>query len=178
MPATARSRDFRSRSSPSKKSKSSPARCARGLLPRTSARTEKPASTRQRATAEPTNPVAPVTRTFSLLPMPVRWSASQRGSNSPEDTRTSLPQQTLSSILQSLDQAVGTARGDDRRKFVASRREITDGSVEIDIDHPPAADQIVYVHGPPAGLQQPRFDDFAATTRFRTCLRIDDEPFP
>src|SRR5258705_10311133 len=98
-------------------------------------------------------------------------------SNSPEDIRTSLPQQALGSILHSLDQAVGTARGDDRRKFITSRRKLTDGSVEIDIDHPPAADQVVYAHGSPAGLQQPGFDDFTTTTRFRTCLRIDDEAF-
>src|ERR1035437_2766836 len=69
MPAIARSTDFRSRRSPSKKSKPNPARCARGLVPRTSARTEKPASTSLRATAEPTNPLAPVTRIFSLLLM-------------------------------------------------------------------------------------------------------------
>src|SRR5262249_60196546 len=43
---------------------------------------------------------------------------------------------------------------------------------------PPAADQLFSGPGPPAGLQQLRFDDFAATTRFRTCLRIDDEAFP
>jgi hypothetical protein len=73
-------------------------------------------------------------------------------SRSPEDTRTSLPQEALSSILQPLDQAVGAARGDDRRKFVAARRQITDGPVEIDVDHPSAADQIVYVHDPAARL--------------------------
>jgi hypothetical protein len=73
-------------------------------------------------------------------------------SRSPEDTRTSLLQEALSSILQPLDQAVGAARGDDRRKFVAARRQIADGPVEIDVDHPSAADQIVYVHDPAARL--------------------------
>jgi hypothetical protein len=46
-----------------------------------------------------------------------------------EDPRTSPAEEALGAILQSLDQAVGTARGNDRRKFVASGREITDGAV-------------------------------------------------
>src|SRR5262249_35868994 len=73
---------------------------------------------------------------------------------------------------------VGTARGDDRRKLVTSRREITDGSVEIDIDHASAADQIVYLDGASPGLQQPGLDDFPAATRCRTCLWIDNEALP
>src|SRR5262249_39836152 len=97
---------------------------------------------------------------------------------STEHPPTSFAQQALSSILQSLDQAVSAARRDNRRKLVTSRGEITDGPVEINIDHPPAPDQIVYVHRAPAGLQQPCFDDFAAAARCRTRLRIDNEAFP
>src|SRR5262249_7199778 len=90
----------------------------------------------------------------------------------------SLAQQALSSILQSADQAVSTARRDDRGKLVPSHREIADGPVEIDIDHPSFADQVVYLDGPPPRLQQPGLDDFSAAARYRTCLRIDDEAFP
>jgi hypothetical protein len=92
---------------------------------------------------------APVTKTLSLLLVRLP-EKGYRGR--PKITRTSLPQEALSSILQPLDQAVGAARGDDRRKFVAARRQITDGPVEIDVDHPSAADQIVYVHDPAARL--------------------------
>src|SRR5215471_21093323 len=94
------------------------------------------------------------------------------------DIPRSLRQQRLSPLLQSLDQAVGAAGGDDRGELVAPRREIADGSVEIDVDHVPAADQVVDVHRPPAGLQQAGLDDFAAPTRFRNRLRFDDEFFP
>src|SRR5262249_30319206 len=107
-----------------------------------------------------------------------RGTASEQAANSPGHAPTSPGQQALSSILQSPDQAVGAAGGDDRGKLVTSRREITDGPVEIDIDHPSVATQIVYLDGPPAGLQQPGLDDFAAATRYRTCLRIDNEAFP
>src|SRR5262245_12208066 len=55
----------------------------------------------------------------------------------------SLAEQALSSVVQPLDQAVSAARRDDRRKLITSRREVTDGPVEIDIDHPSAAHQIV-----------------------------------
>src|SRR5215470_4803481 len=171
MPVSARSSDWRSRRSPSQKSRSSAPRCARGLLLRTSARTEKPAPTRQRATAEPTNPLAPVTRTLSLSVMP----ASERVSSPLGDPRTSPAEEALSSILQTLDQAVGAARGDDRPEFVASRRQVADRAIEIDIDHPSAANQIVDVDDPPAGLHQPRLDDLAAAARFRSGLRINDE---
>src|SRR5262245_51687083 len=122
----ARSSDFRSRRSPSQNSKSIPARCARGLALRTSARTEKPASARQRATAEPTKPLAPVTRTLSLPLMQLRQSVGRRTTDSAEEIRMSPSEQALSPILQSLDQAVGSARSDDRREFIAPRRKIAD----------------------------------------------------
>src|SRR6266404_9569860 len=104
-------------------------------------------------------------------------SLSKRISNSPEDTQTLLRQQALGSIVQPLDQSIGTAGSDDRCKFIASHGKIADGPVEIDVDHPSAADQIVYAHGCPARLQQPGFDDLATATGFRSCLRIDDEAF-
>src|SRR5258708_3814193 len=91
--------------------------------------------------------------------------------------RTSLSKQTVRSIPQSLDQSIGTARGDDRREFVTPQREIADRSVEVDIDHPLAADQVVYAHCPATRLQQLRLDNFAATARFRSRLRIHDEAF-
>src|SRR5262245_46407128 len=96
------------------------------------------------------------------VPIPSRGIFSRP--TAPARTRTSLAQEGLSAVLQSLDQAVSTARGYDRRKLVAPRRQITDGPVEIDVDHPPAADQIVYVHGPPPGLEQLGLNDFAATS--------------
>src|SRR5215831_11396560 len=51
--------------SPSANSMSRPARWKRGLVGRTRVRTEKPRSSSLRATAEPTKPLAPVTRTLS-----------------------------------------------------------------------------------------------------------------
>src|SRR5690348_12254861 len=89
----------------------------------------------------------------------------------------SLGQQALSSFVQSLDQTIGTARRDDGRKLVTTRREIADGPVEVDIDDPSAADQIVYPDDPSAGLHEPGLDDFAAATRRRNGLRIDNEAF-
>src|SRR5262249_21895352 len=59
----------------------------------------------------------------------------------------------------------------------APHREIADGSVEIDVDHTLAADQVIYIDGATARLQQLRFDDLAAATRFWCRLRIDDEAF-
>ena len=88
-----------------------------------------------------------------------------------------LPKQTFSSILQSLDQGIGTARGDNGRELIASCREIADRSVEVDVDYPLAADEVIYAHGTPTGLQQPGLDDLAATARFRNRLRVHDEAF-
>src|SRR5690242_16978001 len=51
--------------SPSANAMSRPARWKRGLVGRTRARTAKPRATSLRATAEPTKPLAPVTRTVS-----------------------------------------------------------------------------------------------------------------
>src|SRR5215475_8070799 len=62
----ARSREAGSRMSPSTSSRSSPARLPRGLSGRTRARTRWPAAMSARATAEPTKPLAPVTRVGSL----------------------------------------------------------------------------------------------------------------
>jgi hypothetical protein len=85
--------------------------------------------------------------------------------------------QTVSSFLQFLDQSIGAPGGDDRGELVAPEREITDGSVEIDIDHPAAADQVIDAHGAAIGLQELGLDDFAATAGFRSRLRINDEAF-
>ena len=48
------------------------------------------------------------------------------------------PSRLLRSITQPLDQSIRTAGSDDRSKFVASRREVADRSIKIDIDHAPA----------------------------------------
>jgi len=90
---------------------------------------------------------------------------------------TLLAEQSLCSIVQAVDQAVGAPRSDDGGKFIPARREITDCSVEIDVDYPLAADQIIYAHSPPVTLHQLCFDDFAAAARFRNRLRVDSETF-
>jgi hypothetical protein len=83
----------------------------------------------------------------------------------------------VSSLLQFLDQSIGAARGDDRGELVAPQREIADRSVEIDIDHPAAADQVIDAYGTAIGLQELGLDNFTATARFRSRLRINDEAF-
>src|SRR5215469_10903572 len=80
-------------------------------------------------------------------------------------------------MLQSLDHGVSTACRNDGREFVAPYGETAAGPVEIDVDHPLAADQVIDVDGPTARLQQLCFDDLAAATRFWRRLRIDDEAF-
>src|SRR5476649_1464530 len=79
-----------------------------------------------------------------------------------------------SSFLQFPDQSLGAARGDDRGELVAPQREIANRSVEVDIDHPAAADQVIYAHGAAIGLQELGFDDFTSAARFRSRLRIND----
>ena len=83
--------------------------------------------------------------------------------------------QIVSSFLQFLDQTIGATGSDDRGELVAPQREIADRSVEIDIDHPAAADQVIYAHGAAIGLQELGFDDFTASARFRSRLGINDE---
>src|SRR5260370_38364245 len=95
-----------------------------------------------------------------------------------EQPRVSRAEEALGAALQPLDQAVGTARCDNRGKFIASGREITDRAIEIDVDHSSAADQVVNSHDSPARLHQLRFYDLASAARFRSGLRIDDEAFP
>src|SRR5690242_8204122 len=73
--------DAASRRSPVAKSRPRSARCATGLVVRTSARTEKPAARRRRATAEPTNPLDPVSSTVPSLAigiLPVTGVKSRR----------------------------------------------------------------------------------------------------
>src|SRR5208337_3379376 len=50
-------------------------------------------------------------------------------------------------------------------------------SVEVDVDHTLAADQVIYVYGPPTGLQQLRLHNFAAAARLWNRLWIHDEAF-
>jgi len=86
------------------------------------------------------------------------------------------PQQGRGPFLQFLDKGVrAAAAGEDRGEFVASRREVAHRAVQIDVDHPPAANKVVDRHGPAAGLEQLGLDDFAAAARFRARLRVDDK---
>src|SRR5262249_52503622 len=91
--------------------------------------------------------------------------------------RNLTPKQLLCPIVQSLDQTVGTARGDDRGKFVASCREVAYSSIEIDVDHSPAPDQVIDSHSTAARLQQPGLHNFTTTARLRCRIRVDDKAF-
>ena len=86
-------------------------------------------------------------------------------------------QQALGPLAQGLDQGVGAAAaGEDRGEFVAAGREIADRAIEIDVDNAAAANEIVDLHRPAAGLEQFGLDDFAAALGGAR-LRIDDKAF-
>ena len=59
----------------------------RGLVGRRSARTSKPRATRARATAEPTNPDAPVTTTRSAISSGVGFGCAQEFAGDPHHAR-------------------------------------------------------------------------------------------
>ena len=72
-------------------------------------------------------------------------------------------EQALGPLAQCLDQGVrAAAAGEDRGEFVAAGRQIADRAIEIDVDHAAAANEIVDLHRPAAGLEQLGLDDFAA----------------
>ena len=91
----------------------------------------------------------------------------------------SAAEQPFGSLTQRLDQGVGpAAAGQDRGELVAPRREVAHRPVEIYVDDAPAANQIIDLHRPAAGLQELRLDHFAAPARLRARLGLDDEALP
>jgi hypothetical protein len=52
-------------------------------------------------------------------------------------------------------------------KFVSSQRKITHRSIQINIDHSAAPNEIIDCHHRASGLEPFRLDDFSAATRFR-----------
>src|SRR5579862_4790476 len=114
--------------------------------------------------------------------MELRFNDARRllhsGLSITSSARTELfSKQIVSSFVQFLDQSIGAPRGQDRGELVAPQREIADRSVEIDIDDPAAADQVIDAHGAAVRLQELGLDDFTATARFRSRLRINNEAF-
>src|SRR5215469_3527726 len=78
-PCIARAIEASSRRSPSAMSNLRAARLARGLVARTNARTSWPTCRACLATAAPTKPLAPVTRTFPYAPRSGKEITNERG---------------------------------------------------------------------------------------------------
>src|ERR1700727_2668238 len=94
------------------------------------------------------------------------------------DRPISASEQALRPLAQGLDQGVGAAAaGQDRGELVASGRQITDRAIEIDVDDAAAANEIVDLHRPTAGLKESGLDDFAAT-RGGARLRLGHKALP